>query len=87
MTVCVSVGAAGLGSAVPDFALGDFATASAAAPGHATVGNGHGVVAQHIQQILSALDVQSQVVRLHHEFHGMSVGVGIPGLWAAQRYK
>jgi hypothetical protein len=57
------------GPTVLHLALGDFATASAASPRHATVGNRHGVLAQNIQQVLSALNVQSQVLRRYHELH------------------
>ena len=62
-----------LRTAVAQFTCGDFAPASAAPTGHATVGNRHDVVAQHIKQILSAVYVQPQVVWLHHKFHGISI--------------
>ena len=73
ITVLTRSRSSSLWSAVAQFTAGDFAPASAAPTGHATVGNRHGVIAQHIKQILSAVYVQPQVVWLHHKFHGISI--------------
>ena len=58
------------GPAVAHIALDHLAAAGAAAARHAAVGHRHTVGVQNLQQVLTTLEREVEVVRLYDEFHG-----------------
>ena len=71
IVILVSLGAASLGATIAHLAGHHAATASAAAARHATVGDGQLVGPKHVQQIASAVYVQTHIERFDDEFHDL----------------